>query len=167
MGKVRDRIGGYVDDPDSGERRKSPRNNIDEIAFISVAGGSTRCRIVNASVDGAALEVDNPAYIPNQFQLMTENDRVLRSCRIAWIKGKRIGVEFVDALPINQRERQFMQHLRGGRWIRAGQLPESPKVMENLLKSGLIESGHVEGDKVYRITSAGLAAKTKPVKLRR
>ena len=148
------------------DRRKSPRNHVDETAFISVSGGSTRCRVINASLEGAAIEVENPAYIPNLFQLMTESNRVLRSCRIAWIMGNRIGVEFVDTLPIKQRERQFMQHLRGGQWVRRGQLPESPKVIDTLLRNGLIERDDVQGETLYRITSAGLAAKTRPIKLK-
>jgi hypothetical protein len=122
---------------------------------------------VNASDHGAAIEVDNPAYIPNLFQLMTENDRILRSCRIAWITGNRIGVEFIDELPINQRERQFMQHLRGGQWMPSAQLPESPKVIESLLQNGFIERDDVEGKKRYRITTAGLTAKARPLKFRR
>ena len=149
------------------DRRKSPRDIVDETAFIAVCGGSTRCRIVNASTEGAAIEVENAAYVPSLFQLMTESDRVLRSCRIVWIMGNRIGVEFVDTLPVKQRERQFMQHLRGGQWMRKGQLPESPKVLDTLLRNGLVERNEVQGETLYRITSAGFAAKTRPMKLRR
>jgi hypothetical protein len=50
------------------------------------------------SDDGAALDVPDASYIPNCFQLMTERDRLVRSCRIVWIKQNRIGVEFGRAL---------------------------------------------------------------------
>jgi hypothetical protein len=77
-----------------GERRKHPRSEIDEPAYISVAGSSTSCRVRNISADGAAIDVPNPAYIPDQFQLMTEKDRVIRNCHTIWIRGNRIGVQF-------------------------------------------------------------------------
>jgi hypothetical protein len=76
------------------ERRKHPRAEIDEPAFISVDGSSTSCRVRNISIDGAAIEVPNPSYIPDRFQLMTERDRVIRSCRTVWISGSTIGVAF-------------------------------------------------------------------------
>jgi hypothetical protein len=61
----------------TGERRKSPRTNVDEMAFISVAGSSTRCRIINISDAGAAIDVPDASQIPICFQLMTESDRVI------------------------------------------------------------------------------------------
>jgi PilZ domain len=76
------------------ERRKSPRAEVDEIAYIFGQGSSMRCRVRNLSPDGAAIEVPDPIVIPRQFQLMTESDRVVRACRTIWIKQNRIGVEF-------------------------------------------------------------------------
>src|SRR4051812_12469612 len=76
------------------ERRKGPRTDVDEAAYVASHGASTRCRVVNISADGAAIEVPDPAFIPNQFQLMTEADRVLRSCRVVWTRQNRIGVVF-------------------------------------------------------------------------
>ena len=76
------------------DRRKHPRTEIDEPGYISGDGSSTRCRVINISVEGAALEVPNAAYIPSRFQLMTEKDRVIRHCRIIWIQQARIGVAF-------------------------------------------------------------------------
>lgn len=74
------------------------------------------------SDDGAALDVPDASFIPNCFHLMTERDRLVRSCRIVWIKQNRIGVEFGRALeeqpPITHRERQFLQYLRDAAWRR-------------------------------------------------
>lgn len=78
------------------DRRKSPRSDIDETAYISSSGSSTRCRVVNISDDGAALDVPDASYIPNCFQLMMERDRIVRRCRIVWIKQNKIGVEFCE-----------------------------------------------------------------------
>ncbi|MCB1393016.1 MULTISPECIES: PilZ domain-containing protein [unclassified Nitrobacter] len=76
------------------DRRKHPRVEIDEPAYISTGGLSMRCRLLNASPQGAALEVPNPAVVPSRFQLMTEKDRVIRPCRVIWIKQNRIGISF-------------------------------------------------------------------------
>src|SRR5438067_5201918 len=65
------------------ERGKSLRTDVDEMAYISSSGSSTRCRIVNLSEDGAALDVPDASYISNSFHLMTERDRIVRTCRYA------------------------------------------------------------------------------------
>jgi hypothetical protein len=76
------------------ERRKEPRTNVEEVAFISNGGASTRCLIANISENGAAIIVPNASYVPNRFQLMTEKDRVVRTCRLVWIMQNKIGVIF-------------------------------------------------------------------------
>ena len=76
------------------ERRRQPRTDVDEPAYISSHGSSTRCRVVNISAEGAAIDVPDPVFVPARFQLMTENDRVVRDCRIVWTKQNRIGVIF-------------------------------------------------------------------------
>ena len=76
------------------ERRRAPRSDVDEPAYVSSHGSSTRCRVVNISAEGAAIEVPDAAFVPARFQLMTENDRQVRNCRIVWIKQNRIGVIF-------------------------------------------------------------------------
>ena len=62
-------------------------------------------------------------------------------------------------------ERQFMQHLRAGGWLKAATLPYSPKLIENLLKKGWIEQRGAGNDLCYRITDKGLAAKRAPVRI--
>jgi hypothetical protein len=76
------------------ERRKQHRVEVDEVAYVSSGGASTRCRVLNISTEGAAVDVPNAAFIPQRFQLMTEKDRLVRRCRIVWIKQNRIGVAF-------------------------------------------------------------------------
>jgi hypothetical protein len=76
------------------ERRRGPRADVDQPAYISSHGSSTRCRVVNISAEGAAIEVPDPVFVPARFQLMTESDRVVRDCRIVWTKQNRIGVVF-------------------------------------------------------------------------
>jgi hypothetical protein len=76
------------------ERRRGPRADVDEPAYISSHGASTRCRVVNISAEGAAIDVPDAAFVPARFQLMTEKDRVVRDCRVVWTKQNRIGVIF-------------------------------------------------------------------------
>jgi hypothetical protein len=76
------------------DRRKHPRVESDEPAYISTSGLSIRCRLLNVSSEGAALEVPDPTFVPSDFQLMTERDRVVRRCRVIWIKKNRVGVAF-------------------------------------------------------------------------
>jgi hypothetical protein len=80
--------------PSMEERRRGPRADVDEPAYISSGGSSTRCRVVNISAEGAAIEVPDPLFVPARFQLMTEKDRVVRNCRVVWTKQNRIGVIF-------------------------------------------------------------------------
>ena len=151
------------------DRRKSARTDLDEVAFIFSSGSSTRCRLVNLSDDGAAIVVPDATHIPVRFQMMTERDRAVFDCRIAWIKGNRIGVEFATSseaqLPVAHRERQFLQYLRDGQWRRATILPDSKKLISKLLLNGWIESCGSGYELRYRITQTGLAAKFVPVKL--
>ena len=76
------------------ERRKQPRAEVDEAAYVSSRGASTRCRVLNISAEGAAIDVPNAAYVPQRFNLMTEKDRLIRKCRVVWIQQNRIGVAF-------------------------------------------------------------------------
>jgi hypothetical protein len=66
-----------------------------------------------------------------------------------------------DALP-NHRERQFMQYLRGAGWVKQGVLPDTPGLITRLLAKGWIEQRADAGGVCYRLTEAGLVAKTTP-----
>ena len=59
---------------------------------MSFNGVSLGCQVVNISEEGAALEVEHAAYIPQRFRLVTAAG--VRDCRLVWIKQTRIGVAF-------------------------------------------------------------------------
>ncbi len=80
------------------ERRKHPRTEINEPAYVSSGGSVISCVVVNISADGAAIDVPNPAFVPPHFRLVMARDSSVRECSIAWIQKNRIGVSFV-ALP--------------------------------------------------------------------
>jgi PilZ domain-containing protein len=80
------------------ERRKHPRTEIDQPAYVSSGGSVMSCMVRNISVEGAAIDVDNPSFVPAHFRLVIAKDSTVHECRIAWIQRKRIGVTFV-AMP--------------------------------------------------------------------
>ena len=78
------------------EKRRHPRTDIDEPAYVSAGGSVMSCTVRNISLEGAAIDVENPAFVPPRFRLVMANDSSVRECRIAWIQKKRIGLSFVD-----------------------------------------------------------------------
>ena len=79
------------------EKRKYPRTEINEPAYVSSAGSVMHCTVRNISPEGAAIDVDEPAFVPARFRLVMANDPSnVRECRIAWIQKNRIGLTFVE-----------------------------------------------------------------------
>ena len=86
------------------EKRKHPRTEIYEPAYVSAGGSVMSCIVRNISPEGAAIDVENPAFVPSRFRLVMASDSSVHECRIAWIQQNRIGVTF-DAMP-QGRQRQ-------------------------------------------------------------
>ena len=80
------------------ERRRFPRTVINEPAYVSSGGSVMHCTILNISAEGCAIEVSEPAFVPQRFRLVMANDAsIVRECQIAWIQQKRVGLVFVEA----------------------------------------------------------------------
>lgn len=77
------------------EKRATLRHHVLKSATIAFDGGGISCRVRNLSETGAALDVDSPIGIPEQFDLVIESDHVHRRSRVVWRKPKRIGVTFI------------------------------------------------------------------------
>ena len=84
------------------ERRKHPRTEINQPAYVSAGGSVMSCVVRNISLEGAAIEVDNPAFVPARFRLVMAGGAAVHDCRIAWIQKNRIGLTFVPALETAQ-----------------------------------------------------------------
>jgi hypothetical protein len=78
------------------DRRKHARTEIDETAYVSSGGSVMSCIVRNISAEGAAIEVENPAFVPPKFRLVLAKDSSVYECRVAWIQLNRIGVTFVS-----------------------------------------------------------------------
>jgi hypothetical protein len=83
------------------ERRKHQRTEINEPAYISWAGSVMSCMLRNISPEGAAIDVENPSFVPAHFRLVIASDSSVRACKVIWIQKKRIGAAFVSA-PLGQ-----------------------------------------------------------------
>ena len=60
-----------------------------------------RCVVRNISQEGAAIDVDNPSFVPAHFRLVMASDSSTRDCTVIWIREKRIGLAF--ACPAAER----------------------------------------------------------------
>lgn len=81
------------------EKRKHPRTEVNEPAYISSGGSVMHCVIVNISPEGAAIEVDNSAFVPHRFRLVMADDAsVVYECQVIWTKKTRIGLSFVATI---------------------------------------------------------------------
>jgi hypothetical protein len=78
------------------EKRKHPRTEIDEPAYVSSGGSVMSCTVRNISAEGAAIDVENPAFVPQHFRLVMAGNARVYECRVAWIQRNRIGLSFVD-----------------------------------------------------------------------
>jgi hypothetical protein len=79
------------------EKRKHPRTEISEPAYVSSGGSVMSCTVRNISAEGAAIDVENPAFVPSRFRLVMAKDSSVRECQVAWIQKNRIGLMFVAA----------------------------------------------------------------------
>jgi hypothetical protein len=79
------------------EKRKYQRTDINEPGYVSASGSVMRCVVRNISPDGAAIDVENPAFVPNQFRLVIARDSTTHDCRVIWIREKRMGLAFVKS----------------------------------------------------------------------
>jgi len=56
------------------DRRKYPRTEINEPAYVSSGGSVMSCVVRNISAEGAAIDIENPAFVPPSFRLVMANE---------------------------------------------------------------------------------------------
>ena len=78
------------------ERRKHQRTEINQPGYVSSGGSVMSCMVRNISPEGAAIDVDNPAFVPERFRLVLAKDGSVYPCRVAWIQKNRIGLTFIE-----------------------------------------------------------------------
>lgn len=79
------------------EKRKFPRTETEDLAYVSSGGSVMRCVVRNISPEGAAIDVENAAFVPQRFRLvMAKDSTIVHECRVAWIRKNRIGLTFTN-----------------------------------------------------------------------
>ena len=76
------------------EKRRVQRFRVLKGATIAFDGNGLACTVRNLSVDGAAIDFQDPVSVPPSFMLVIESDQFIRRCHQVWSKDKRIGVAF-------------------------------------------------------------------------
>jgi hypothetical protein len=67
---------------------------------------------------------------------------------------------------MNHPQRQFLQYLRHGGWVKVSDLPDAPRKIVKLMGLGWIERNGSGSEVSFRITDAGLEELKKPIPLR-
>ncbi len=78
------------------EHRRRPRlRTFKGGSIIFGVAAAIDCLIRNMSETGAALEIEAPIGIPDEFTLLIKPEFLKRRCKVVWRSAKRIGVQFV------------------------------------------------------------------------
>jgi hypothetical protein len=94
QGRIRSGFSTGATSEAAGDQRRASRRNVARAARLSFARRSMTCIVRNLSTTGAAIEVSNPAEVPDSFRLVLEMEAMERRCRVVWRRKGRIGVEF-------------------------------------------------------------------------
>jgi hypothetical protein len=85
-----------VEDRRQSDRRRAQRHRTLKAGHIAFnRAGTIDCRVRNMSAQGACLEVQSQAGIPDEFTLLIAYDHFKRRCRVVWRNPKQLGVEFL------------------------------------------------------------------------
>lgn len=79
------------------ERRQAPRAKLFQPAEMRARGGDVRVHVLNLSTSGALVYGDGTPVPGEQVRLTCGIS--LGMCRVAWVSGRRFGVEFLKPLP--------------------------------------------------------------------
>ena len=82
------------------EKRKHPRTEVNELAYVSSGGSVMSCTVRNISAEGAAIDIETPAFVPPRFQLVMASESLgPTSARWPGSTRNRIGLTFVGMPP--------------------------------------------------------------------
>lgn len=77
------------------DARQASRRDVYRLARLVVAGGvSVNCLILDLSADGARIELDGAAGIPDYVILKTAATGETRRARVCWRSAKSAGLSF-------------------------------------------------------------------------
>ena len=79
---------------------RKTRYKTNTTAWMTLEGGFAKrqCRVLDLSVTGARLDVENAGDIDGKLAIAFTHDvRKATRCRLVWRKGSEMGVEFLGA----------------------------------------------------------------------
>ncbi len=76
------------------EHRKSERQKTYKGGSIYAGVAVFDCIVRNLSPDGACLQIESDAGVPDNFTLIIKPEHLRRSCKVAWRASRKIGVRF-------------------------------------------------------------------------
>lgn len=76
------------------DKRMAARRKVFKTGKIYFGKSSAVCTVRDISATGAAIELDNPATVPDTFTLVLEMESASRRCAAVWRKHKQLGVRF-------------------------------------------------------------------------
>jgi hypothetical protein len=81
-----------------GERRSIGRTRINRgaLLFISGQAGVFSCDIRDVTNQGAGVRLDGRDVLPVDFDLLFDNFRTIRECRMVWRDDDLFGVKFTN-----------------------------------------------------------------------
>ena len=77
------------------EKREAQRRRVLKEGTIAFSGMGMPCTVRDISESGAALIVHDAIDIPKEFLLAVVSCRLIRSCRLVWRQGRRLGAAFL------------------------------------------------------------------------
>jgi hypothetical protein len=80
------------------ESRRTPRQRTFKGGSITLPTGVVDCLVRNISANGALLELNGPALVPNDFNLIIKPENVRRCCQVIRRDGHHLGVRFLAGL---------------------------------------------------------------------
>ena len=80
------------------ENRRKPRQRTFKGGSITLPTGSVECIVRNVSATGALLELNAPALVPNDFDLIIKPEQTRRCCHVIRRDGLHLGIHFVSGL---------------------------------------------------------------------
>lgn len=79
------------------ERREFGRRQTGSTGWIRIPGRpKLSCRILNETPKGALLELQVPAWLPFQFELVVDAEKVVHICEIRHSRPDRLGVYYIN-----------------------------------------------------------------------
>jgi len=80
------------------ESRRTLRQRTFKGGSITLPTGTVECLVRNISATGALLELNGPALVPNDFDLIIKPETLRRCCQVIRRDGHHLGVRFLSGL---------------------------------------------------------------------